>query len=175
MKCARHSLPPIVWILLFASVVLGRTSDSKLPKVIIESALNHPEHQTTVQQLSKRAVSLKSPNCDSNSRGRRFDSPTRLGDSLRRHVETIRVVAFAPAGDTKTISKLRETLRTVWQGRFQQSNCFPFWAEGETWFVEARLEFEDGKRGILITDGAHVALQDHDGMTWYLRLLPAVQ
>jgi hypothetical protein len=45
------------------------------------------------------------------------------------------------------------------------------WAEPNLWFVEARLEFEDGKEGLLITDGGSVVLQGHDGMTWYIRLM----
>ncbi|HMD39606.1 MAG TPA: hypothetical protein VKH15_10005 [Candidatus Acidoferrum sp.] len=43
------------------------------------------------------------------------------------------------------------------------------------WSIESILVFEDGKQGVLITDGSHVALKDHDGKSWFFRLLPAAQ
>jgi hypothetical protein len=41
--------------------------------------------------------------------------------------------------------------------------------------LEAVIEFEDGKRSALITDGEHVALQDHESKNWFFRLLPDAQ
>jgi hypothetical protein len=49
------------------------------------------------------------------------------------------------------------------------------WDEGTWWSIESAVEFEDGKKGLLITDGLHVALRDHDGKNWFFRLLPAAQ
>jgi hypothetical protein len=41
--------------------------------------------------------------------------------------------------------------------------------------VEASIEFEDGKRSSLVTDGGHVRVQDRTGKYWFMRLAPAVQ
>jgi hypothetical protein len=66
-------------------------------------------------------------------------------------------------------------VRKVWQGSFQSADCGILWSEGNMWSIEFALEFEDGKQGLLITDGRHVALCDHDAKNWFFRLLPAAQ
>jgi hypothetical protein len=175
MKTALQPFVVGACALILAFVAFGQSSESKVPTVIIDSTLNLPEHQTTLEELNKRARSLRSPDCNHNSPSPYLESPMRLGDSLKGRVKTIRVIGFAPMGDTTRFSKLKETVLSVWEGQFRSRNCLPQWAEMGGWFVEARLEFEDGKSGILISDGVHVVMQDHDGMTWYLRLLPAGQ
>jgi hypothetical protein len=85
------------------------------------------------------------------------------------------VVGFAPRYYHQKFSQLPQTVLSVWNGKFQFSTCFIGWAEPNWWSVEARLEFVDGKQGVLVTDGTHVALKDHDGATWFFRLLPAAQ
>lgn len=88
-------------------------------------------------------------------------------------VKTITIVRFA--GPTMGSSNVQEAVRKVWEGKFQSSSCFVDWAEPTMWSIEARVDFEDGTRGVLITDGSHVAFQGHDGKSWFLRLLPAAQ
>jgi hypothetical protein len=63
-------------------------------------------------------------------------------------------------------------LRKVWQGSVDGEDCRILWSEVRYWSIESSLEFEDGKRGEFITDGIHIALRDHGGKTWFLRLLP---
>jgi hypothetical protein len=68
--------------------------------------------------------------------------------------------------------QVRTNVEKVWLRRFGWMACQIGWSEGMTWsgwLVEAELEFEDGKKGLLITDGLHVALQDHEGHNWFLR------
>ena len=40
------------------------------------------------------------------------------------------------------------------------------------WSIESTLEFKDGKKGLLITDGEHVAVRDHGGKSCFFRLWP---
>lgn len=165
-------------ILFLALVLLKRNSSSRMPTILVDSALNVPEHHTTRRELNDRVRSLDRTPCNLNNAAhgsRRFKSPTSVGESLGGRVKTIRVVGFEPWAPTQTFSQLPETVRSVWTGKFQDSSCQINWAEMSPWFLEARLEFEDGHRGLLITDGHHVVVRDHDGMIWFLRLLPAVQ
>jgi hypothetical protein len=71
--------------------------------------------------------------------------------------------------------QIQDTVKRAWAGSFQSRSCFIDWAEGARWSLQAKLEFEDGAAGLLVTDGIHVALRDHDGNPWFLRLLPAAQ
>lgn len=159
---------------MLLSVAFGQSSVSKLPTIVVEPALERSDHQTTLEALRKKVKSLEcAPNAANASR--RFNSPLSVAESLVERVNTIRVIGFAPQFSKQKFSQLRETVLSVWNGKVQSSTCFMNWAEGELWSVEARLEFEDGKRGVLITDGMHVALKGHDGTTWFFRLLPAAQ
>jgi hypothetical protein len=158
-------------------MLLRQNSGSRLPTILVDSALNVPEHQTTWRELNERIGSLNRTTCNLNNAdhgSRRLKSPTSVGESAGGRVKTIRVAGFAPMTPRQTFSQLPESVRNVWMGKFQSSSCHIDWAEMNLWFLEARLEFEDGHRGVLITDGHHVALQDHNGMIWFLRLLPAV-
>jgi len=74
-----------------------------------------------------------------------------------------------------TDEERRTSVKTVWQGEFQTASCFINWDEEASWSIEAVAEFYDGRQSELITDGSHVALQDHDGKSWFFRLLPAAQ
>jgi hypothetical protein len=156
------------------SVAFGQSSPSKLPKIVVESGLEHSDHQTTSEELSKKVKSFEcGPNAPNASRW--FNSPRSVAESVGEKINTIRVVGFAPQFSNQKFSELRKTVLSVWNGKFQSSTCYINWAEWHAWPIETRLEFEDGRRGVLITDGSHVALKDHDGATWFFRLLPAAQ
>ncbi len=94
-----------------------------------------------------------------------------VGESVGGQVKTIRILHFALAGQRSPI----DVVRKVWTGKFQSSSCYIPWAEGVMWGLAADIEFEDGRQGVLITDGSHVGLRDHEGNSWFFRLLPAVQ
>lgn len=98
-----------------------------------------------------------------------------VGELEGETVRAIRVVRFAGWRAAPTREELRDAMKKVWEGKFQSVSCQIEWAEANIWSMEAVVVFEDGKRRELITDGMHVALQDHDGKSRFLRLLPAAQ
>jgi hypothetical protein len=159
---------------MVVSVAFGQSSPSRVPKIVVESSLERPDHQTTAEELNRK---LRSFECDPNTANgsRRFNSPLSVGESLGEPVNAIRVIGFAPKSSRQKLSQLGETVLGVWNGKFQSSACFIPWAEVTFWSIEARLEFANGKRGLLITDGMHVALREPDGTTSFFRLLPAAQ
>lgn len=86
-------------------------------------------------------------------------------------VKSVRVVAYDQA---LTPAQVKEEFRKVWLGVFRSPSCFIPWDEGGSWNLRAVVEFEDGKRTSLLTDGGHVEVQDREGNYWYLREWPAV-
>jgi len=157
--------------ILIASVLPGQTSAPEFPKTVVSSHQGDPE--TTRRALEKQ-VRTFSDTCDPNGPGRgfrRWSVPRSVADSMGGRVKTIRVLRFATPANISP----RDVVRKVWNGKFETSTCYVDWAEMTFWTLEARVEFQDGRQGLLITDGMHVVLQDHDGMTWFLRLLPAAQ
>lgn len=73
-----------------------------------------------------------------------------------------------------TQEQIRKEVRKVWLGVFFDAAAQIGWSEASFWNVEASIEFEDGRKGLLLTDGGHVCIQDHDGRRWFMRLWPAV-
>jgi len=64
--------------------------------------------------------------------------------------------------------EIRVIVERVWSKRFGFARCQIEWDELVVWWIQAELVFEDGKIGVLITDGRrHVVLQDHDGHIWF--------
>jgi hypothetical protein len=175
---ARHLLtdyvrgPAFAWFLIV--IVLCSQGDAKAqgssPKVVVEAVVSDTD------ELRKVAESL-SGGCGGGYRI--LEHPTTVGEFEGGNVKSIRVVRFAntPASlHVKSLQKdLQKELLKVWNGKFQDVYCYVAWDEGVFWYMEAEVEFEDGKRSLLVTDGSHVALQDHDGKGWYFRLLPAAQ
>ena len=95
----------------------------------------------------------------------------RLEELAGGKVKTIRVVraeSFKGAPALKA-EEVKAKVEKVWSAKFGWMACTIQWAEPTLWSVEAELVFEDGKKGVSITDGWHVALRDHDGNTWFLR------
>lgn len=110
--------------------------------------------------------------------GRRYEylnTPKTVGELEGWSVKAIRIVRFAGRETAPTHEELRDAVKKVWEGKFQSVSCQIDWAEANLWSIEAVVEFEDGQRRELITDGMHVALQDHEGKSRFLRLLPAAQ
>jgi hypothetical protein len=164
--------------LLVTTALLGQNSDSALPEIFFDSDSGN---RTTSAELAKSVKVLESVPCPRNQidRIRYFSPPQSVGESVGGQVKAIRILRFerfAPLHRAELqVSEVQELVRKVWMGKSQASCCFIDWSEFNYWLVEARLEFADGHRGVLITDGHHVALQDHDGMSWFSRLLPAAQ
>ncbi len=126
---------------------------------------------TDAAELRQTAESLQRKSCE----GRYLNRPTSVADFIGGRIKDIRVVRFDRAIGFSATEELRNSVRKVWLGEFQYAACQINWAEFSLWSIEAIVEFEDGKRSELLTDGSHVALQDHDGKSWFFRLLPAAQ
>jgi hypothetical protein len=101
--------------------------------------------------------------------------PVTLRDFVGGSVKDIRVIRALSFNHAPVSEDFGAMVQKVWEGAFQFTSCHIPWDEGETWRIEAAIEFEDGKRSLLITDGMHVAVQDHNGKVWFFRLLPAAQ
>jgi hypothetical protein len=118
---------------------------------------------------------VPNPACNGGYRASEHDISLQelAGHSVKAiHVTAYRLNASAPSKDRKDI---RQQVLDVWLGKFRTAFCQISWAENTNWSINASVEFDDGKRGALLTDGSHVRLLDHDGKFWFLRLLPAAQ
>jgi hypothetical protein len=127
----------------------------------------------TALELEVRA--LEKQNCKDRNTDRYFQHPTMVSELVGGKVKDIRVVRFLPGFGIAAKIDPAQAVERVWQGTFQSVSCQITWDEWAVWSIKAIVEFEDGTKSTLITSGVHVAVQDHDGKTWFLRLLPAAQ
>ncbi len=100
-----------------------------------------------------------------------FDRYVSIESSVGGRVKTIRVIRHDP---NLTSSQVRDKVRKVWLGSFWHATSQITWAEANFWNIEATVEYEDGKRISILTDGGHVQVQDREGKYWFIRLWPAV-
>ena len=90
-----------------------------------------------------------------------------------RKVRAIRVTRVR-SDPPLTPAQIKQEVRRVWLGVFWDASCYLGWAEGNFWNIQASVEYEDGERASLLTDGGHVQVQDRQGKYWFIRLWPAV-
>ena len=165
-----------VWITLawFASSFLSYAQSRAyseaelLPNIVQDSAT-----VADYGEFNARVKSLEMATC--NDPSRRFEKPEVVEDFVGAKVKNIRVIRYLRRSKPLKPDEIRKLIRNVWLGSFQSAACGILWSEAGTWSIECALEFEDGKQGLLITDGVHVALRDHEGRNWFFRLLPAAQ
>ena len=164
----------ILGITLVGSLALSPLSaqDQKKSSAPSPTILGNPV-PVDYRELRHKAEALEDSSCDGRDRG--LYNTISVADFVGGQVKDIRIVRFDPKSKFVTNEERRATLKTVWQGEFRTASCFINWAEGASWSIEAVVEFYDGRRSELITDGSHIALQDHDGKGWFFRLLPAAQ
>ena len=124
-------------------------------------------------ELNRKVKALESSTC--NGQYRYHDPPSGWQNSSAERSEIFRVVSCRARQSSHTNQELRNLVEKVWQGQFHSAACQINWAEFTFWSIEALAESEDGNQAELITDGSHVAVRDHDGSSWFLRLLPAAQ
>lgn len=146
------------------SVKDGSTS----PTILVDSIV-----PSDYEELARSVKLLDGTSCGEPSR--HPQRPTTTEDFVGGKVTTIHVVRSAPKRNTPEAREIRRSIRNVWQSKFLGASCGIDWSEFTVWSIESILVFEDGKQGVLITDGSHVALKDHDGKSWFFRLLPAAQ
>ena len=68
-----------------------------------------------------------------------------------------------------TPDQIKDEVRKVWVGIFNYLTCQIEWAEGTFWNIQATVEYEDGRKSSILTDGGHVQVQDREGKYWYMR------
>ncbi len=144
-----------------------QSSDTS-PKIIVDSVV-----PVDYGILDAKVKSLNTYSCRETDR--HFDLPATTARLANGKVKSIRAVRATRLPQPLTAEGIRDLINKVWMGKFQNASCSINWAEVTLWSVESILEFEDGKTGLLISDGSHVALKDHDGKAWFFRLLPAAQ
>jgi hypothetical protein len=88
-------------------------------------------------------------------------------------VKAIRVFRF-PRSSESVPADIQSRFMEAWLGVFRAARCFMVWAEPTFWDLGATIEYEDGKRSSMLTDGFHVQVQDREGRVWFIRLWPAV-
>lgn len=70
--------------------------------------------------------------------------------------------------------QIRASIVQVWSGLFRHAACYLGWSEGSWWNMEASVEYPNGDRASLLTDGGHVHLKDRHGRILFTRLWPVV-
>ncbi len=155
-------------LLWFLSVQSRAYSEAALPNVVLTSPT-----AAEYGEVNARVKALERATC--NDASRYFEKPMVVQDFVGANVRSIRVVHFFRQSKSPKSDEIRKLIKTVWHGTFQFASCGILWSEGTLWSIECTLEFKDGKQGVLITDGVHVALRDHEGKNWFFRLLPAAQ
>jgi hypothetical protein len=95
-----------------------------------------------------------------------------IEDFVGGKVKTIRVVRHDPR---LSADQIKEELRKVWLGIFHYATCQIEWDEGTFWNIRATVEYEDGRKSSILTDGLHVQVQDREGKYWFMREWPAVE
>lgn len=151
----------LTWSLFLANV-FGQSSAPILthsPDFVVNSAV-----PARAEELRGDAEGLKNTRCDGPYIY--LERSTAVGDFIGDTAKIVRVTRYARTDETKAL----EILKKVWNGQFRTASCFIGWAETTYWSVESMVEFKDGLRSKLITDGYHVALQDRNGRYWFIRL-----
>lgn len=169
--------PPLLLSLIFAALLLahpacpqtGEAQRSIEPRFIADS------YKTVDwRQLSTDASSLQHPFCN-NHHSDYSDRSFSVGEFIGGGVKSVQVTFVATQNVPLKDSSPLDTVKKVWDGRFQTAECFPVWAEMTLWNTEAVVHFVNGREAKLITDGLHVAFQDQAGRSWFVRLLPSGQ
>jgi hypothetical protein len=101
--------------------------------------------------------------------------PTSVQRFLGGKVKSIRVLRALQMRGAGALgsSEVQTRVLQTWRGIIVEGSCAIDWAEANFWDVEASVEYEDGKRTAMIFDRSHhLALEDRDGQTWFIRLWP---
>jgi len=143
---------------------------STLPMIVVSSA-----RSTDYKGMNAVANRMNQAPCGARSIS--SQQPMTVEALAGAKVKRIVVEQISESGGRTPLrpEQIEDTVKRVWTGTFQSRSFFINWAEPVGWSVQAKLEFEDGATGLLLTDGNHVALRDRDGNQWFLRLLPSAQ
>ncbi len=147
-----------------------------LPNLVTDSYTKIP-----LRDLMRKADLLQVPGCSNDTGFLR--TPVSLADFVRgpATVEamfggTFQSIRILRVADPLMIRDAPEkVLAKVWNSKIQDAACFMMWSEMATWDIEALVQFTDGKKSELYTDGFHLAFQDHGGRVWFTRLDRIIQ
>jgi hypothetical protein len=156
----------ILLIFLIATNLFSQSSETlqaRVPDFVIDSAAPTP-----AKELRRDAEGLNN-NTQCHGHYIYLERLTTLGDFMGP-TKIVRVTNYDPVIISPAAAALPQILKKVWNGQFRSASCAIDWAELVSWSIGAVVEFEDGTRGRLITDGHHVALQDRAGKNWFIRL-----
>jgi hypothetical protein len=145
-------------------------SSIKVPKIVFDS-----ETRKTSEGAAIQPPNMFGSQCTNRIEPDRPMTVAELAGQTQYPVRDIRVRRYF-SGDPPTSERATsEMLAKVWQSKFDSAECFQTWDVGNFWSISAAIEYFIGAPGELITDGSDVYIKDHDGKTWFLRLLPAAQ
>jgi hypothetical protein len=141
----------------------------QLPRIVVKSAVSDDGNliAADVKRLD---------HTDCKQVPSRYNSETSVSELAAGKVKTIRVLHTLSTFKPAKAEDIRRMLLQVWLSKTNECcACGIEWDEGTFWSIDAALEFEDGRKGILITDGTHVAMQDHDGRKLFFRISAAAK
>jgi hypothetical protein len=166
--------PIALALLLLTSPIFaqGKSKDQAKSPAVVPTIVGYPI-AADYGVLRQKAEALQLKSC--NGHYRYLDRPTSVANFVGGLAKDIRIVRFSPKGNGPSNEELGNTVGNIWLGEFKSASCQIDWAEGALWSIEAVVEFYDGTTGKIVSDGGHVAFQDHDGNSWFVRLLPAAQ
>lgn len=129
--------------------------------------------------LQSEVHSLSPHGCDGVATAEHFRVPLGtlqdiLGGAKVKEIQIVRVTPTQASTPSVTgvytppaVLAIKRALRR----RIQDGGCTLSWAEPVGWTVQADIQFEDGIKRKLFTNGTYVAAQDRTGRTWFLRLV----
>lgn len=94
-----------------------------------------------------------------------------LGGKVRT-IRVLRAVQIRGLGRL-TPADVQTSVLEAWVGIFRDGSCSIDWDEVTFWTIAAIIEYEDGKRTLMMFDSSrHLSLEDREGRVWFIRLWP---
>lgn len=147
-------------VVLIAGIVYVQINATKTPVDISGMTIMDDSGQI----LAKARAMEDAKNCGQRKWGESpaFSLEQLAGGKVKR-IRVMRASGRFKGAPLPKPEEVRATVEKIWSRKFGVGMCQIEWDEGAFWSIQAELEFKDGSKGVLITDGRHVALQDHDG------------
>ena len=90
------------------------------------------------------------------------------GQELRRIV----VIRYSATASGLTPERVRMALFELSRREIETPTGFINWSEMNTWSIDAQIEFSNGPKMRMLTDGSHTCLIDEAGRPWFFRISP---
>jgi hypothetical protein len=170
-------LVPVIWLAIVPACCAQNAPSTSQPTAVLPLSQIFVDSQKPTDWNDPQWKIREVPNPGCNGGYKTSDQDVSLQELAGHAVKAIHVTAYRLNANVprKEPKDIRQQVLDVWLGKFRTAFCQIAWAESTNWSINATVEFDDGKRGSLLTDGSHVRLLDHEGKFWFLRLLPAAQ